>query len=228
MCARLAAAGWGLPTEYLAAPVARALCLRWTGRAPAAPEALGPDYGAALLRQRSRNGVFALKLFAHQAGRLRRCFGDAPPARVAIRLSRRDRAAHVLSLLAVYLTREPWEDATRFAEIPAPATIDERFVAGLHRWIATSERSWDRRLVGLAGVARIATEDLAADPDREIARIGRALSPPLPRPLPGPPPGPGPASAAPDRHAALKAELRARFGALLDRLEARRAEAAAP
>jgi LPS sulfotransferase NodH len=178
LCRYLIAAGIGVPHEYFNPHYARLLAQRWAF----AENPLGNSgldrYIDVLRRRRSQNGVFAAKMQFWQFDRhLRNTHGAALfEGACVVHLFRPD----VARQFASYRTAKEsgiWDFSAR--QINAPVTLgsSEHALGEALNFILDEDAGF-RRLFVLLGIRPlfVTSDDLFADPDRIVRRIGEAMS----------------------------------------------------
>ena len=168
-CRFCAAAGWGIPTEYLAVEWIRTLSARILADGAGVGSLEDLDrYVLALERCRSRNGVFAVKVMWEAVRRFERAYrsrGGPDEASAAVYLRRRDFPAQVVSFVmqqstGVYSVTDVHR--TLAVEGRVPSEGDVRRAA---EYLIKEERRWleffaHRKL----HPAVVETEDLLGNP----------------------------------------------------------------
>jgi LPS sulfotransferase NodH len=183
LCRYLIAAGIGVPHEYFNPRVAVPLAQRWSFRGDPLGEADLGCYIDLLRRRRSQNGVFATKMqFWQFDRRLRNAHGEALISRACVvHLFRPDVATQFASWRAAKESGT-WDFSSRRTTPPAAphqtgssehlreALADMNFVLG--------EDAGFRGLFVLLGIRPlfVTTDELFADPDRIVRRVGEAVS----------------------------------------------------
>jgi LPS sulfotransferase NodH len=183
LCRYLIAAGIGVPYEYFNPRVAVPLAKRWSFCGGPLDEAELGRYIDLLRRRRSHNGVFATKLQFWQFDEsLRNTHGAALfDGACAVHLFRPDVAAQFASLRAAKESGT-WDFSARLTRPPVTrkSAGSKELVRGALDEIngIISEDAGFRGLFVLLGIRPlfVTTDELFADPDRIVHRVGEAVS----------------------------------------------------
>ncbi len=211
--------GWGLPIEYFADWYRSHFCARWLGQAGTPEDAAGARaYAEALIDRRRRNGTFGIKVFPEHLAAFRAGFAGRPEPVHHVVFCRRDKLSQTISLVALYMTGKPFEDESRLDWHPRLDRVDERAVVSVFRWLCGAERKWLRRIAGEARAACVISEEFIEDPAGQLRGVASRLA--LPEPSEADLAAVLAAQTGRYRtDAALKCELRARYGPLLRPLQ---------
>lgn len=172
-CRFLLAAGWGVPCEYFINPNIVEIHSRFCERPQASvPYSELSHYRRSLEERRSRNGIFAAKVFQGDYRRLRAAFrGEEGLIEEATKifLYRRDFAGQVIS---AFVAKQNWQYSFVHVDneiprerAPADASEEAERIGLMAEILLRSERAWFHEFAarGWLPIA-IASETLLADP----------------------------------------------------------------
>lgn len=164
-CKRLLQLGAGVPTEYFQPQFALRLARRLAENQRLQLTDLqqyASTYGTALRKYRTKNSVFAAKIFLENYEFCRRSIGPENDKWRYLRLVRRDKVAQTISLLCMLRTGRPFDSDQTLENVVMLKDIGSQSVANAVKYLQACEKKWDVMLAHIPAERRalIYTEDL--------------------------------------------------------------------
>jgi len=172
-CQQFRAFGLGVPTEYFQIQYAAPLLRRWSNSPDLERDELpqhAREYGAQLLNNRSRNGIFAAKIFYENLPFMRDALGADDDSWFYVRLTRRDKIAQTISLLSMISTGRAFDSDDQIQELVTIDNIGPRSVQSAVRYLHQGELAWSSTLASIPQErkSKILLEDFAEDPEKAV------------------------------------------------------------
>lgn len=172
-CQQLRAFGLGVPTEYFQIQYATPLMRRWSNSPDLERDELphrAGEYGAQLLNKRSRNGIFATKIFYENLPFMREALGADDDSWFYVRLTRRDKVAQTISLLSMTSTGRAFDSDDQIQELVAIDNIGPKNVQNAVRYLHQRELAWSSMLASIPQErkSKIFLEDFIKDAEESV------------------------------------------------------------
>lgn len=169
LCDALYALGLGIPKEYFNSAYSGLLAAEWGLSIDFESTEGMTEYWRHIVRKRTRNGVVAISVFGSQLRWLQQVVTPSDRA-IFIHLSRRNLAAQVASLIALYQTKMPFENNTIVPGIPDISEISERSIGIVERSIV-QQNAKCRSYIAARPHVSVTTEGFLENPGETLRSI---------------------------------------------------------
>lgn len=175
-------ANWGIPAEYFHSDLASHLYQRWIDE-PCNLQGLFKEhlqtYKRALLEHRVQNHIFSVKIFPIDYFHYKKTFGTDHTQYIF--LTRTDKCAQLISMLAVYLTGRPYNNQHVTQHIPRLDQLNEQEVEKFFTLLMIQEDYWKKlaRSLPKEQCFHLSSEEFIAAPHRCMSEISSQFNLPL-------------------------------------------------